>query len=319
MAWPKFLNLKGQPKSFQAAIKDARVKLLELSARDERALGRLYIGFAEEAKKALLANPDRPLGQWTVNELTAIASKYTNGFKTRLDKSLIEAASLSTEAEKVLAKQFIQKLPLSGLTVEKLLFNVPENAVKASFARIWKDGLTLSDRIWALERNTQNGIERIILDSIARGVPASDADTIAQLERFLRPDRLNVRTTLHGRNVSYDASRLLRTERTVAFREAQRMSAERNPGVDAICWELSNSHEKEDECDELASADDGMGPGVYKIEDEPDIPHPNCLCTTYELVASLDEFADRAISWINGGDDEGLQTWFNDVYLKEVA
>jgi hypothetical protein len=108
------------------------------------------------------------------------------------------------------------------------------------------------------------------------------------LERYLNPERLGITTDKpYGRNVSYDAMRLVRTEISQAFNQASYTSAFMNPFVAGMDWRLSPRHPKADICDTLATI--GMGGErlrpAYPIENSPTPPaHPNCLCTASPAV-----------------------------------
>lgn len=91
--------------------------------------------------------------------------------------------------------------------------------------------------------------------------------------------------------VSYAAKRLGRTELNNAFHTTQQASAEVNPFVMALRWNLSLSHKKPDRCDELADGHSrGKTSGIYLPSDLPRKPHPQCLCYTTNEMMDEDEF-----------------------------
>lgn len=93
--------------------------------------------------------------------------------------------------------------------------------------------------------------------------------------------------------VSYAAKRLARTELNNAFHTTQQASAEVNPFVVALRWNLSNSHVTEDKCDELAKGHSkGKTPGLYTPGDLPRKPHPQCLCYTTNEMMDEEDFLD---------------------------
>lgn len=93
--------------------------------------------------------------------------------------------------------------------------------------------------------------------------------------------------------VSYAAKRLARTELNNAFHTTQQASAEVNPFVVGLRWNLSMSHKKPDRCDELAAGHSpGKTSGVYLPSDLPRKPHPQCLCYTTNEMMDEDEFLD---------------------------
>ena len=151
-------------------------------------------------------------------------------------------------------------------------------------------GYRLSDRIWRASRAARETIDGILTRSIAEGIGA--ARTAKRLERSLLPSRANVRATGRrvilprrpgeeprtqrlywwGKNASYDAMRLARTEITASIGRAQLAAARANPFVDAMTWRLSPNHPRPDICDDYADR-------AYPLNDTPPYPaHPHCLC-----------------------------------------
>lgn len=146
-------------------------------------------------------------------------------------------------------------------------------------AHLWVDprGYRLSDRIWDVSTRTRTQIDRIVSEGIQQG--RSAVQIADDVEQFLRPLREGVRTRRpYGRNLSYDAMRLSRTEISRAHAQADVMAANLNPYVEGVEVLLSASHPKEDICDELAAG------SPYPKDDAPVLPaHPHCLCS-YRMV-----------------------------------
>jgi hypothetical protein len=177
--------------------------------------------------------------------------------------------------------------------------------------RTWVDpnGRRLSDRIWNAREQTRTQIDRVLRESLAKGEDA--LVTAAKLEQYLDPDLAPVRN-LFGRLVrtaqnvkrsivtaapgrggmgSYPARRLARTEISRAHAAATQFAAFRTPFAKGMKYNTSASHPKADECDDHASRDVGLGPGVYPVADFPRMPaHPQCLCfATIETVEDVDQ------------------------------
>ncbi len=135
------------------------------------------------------------------------------------------------------------------------------------------DGYRLSDRIWRISGDARRRLDLLLQQQIAEGMGATAM--AKELEQFLRVDRQIRRTNKpYGRDASYDAMRLARTEITAAGSRAGMMAAQMNPFVQEYEVVLSGSHPKVDVCDEEA---DG---GPYPIEDTSHTPpfHPFCMC-----------------------------------------
>lgn len=134
------------------------------------------------------------------------------------------------------------------------------------------DGYRLSDRIWRISGDARRRLDLLLQQQIAEGMGAFDM--AKEIEQFLRVDRQIRRTNKpYGRDASYDAMRLARTEITAAGSRAGMMAAQMNPFVQEYEVVLSGSHPKVDVCDEEA---DG---GPYPIEDTSHTPpfHPFCV------------------------------------------
>jgi len=300
-----------------------REKYTKLTAAQDRALGRLYIDFAGNAKREALAIIDKKTWSYTqkryaVRELLKEASKLTDDFKGVLDKALIESANVGADVNRVMLKKYSQRLGEAGFDVnmQRVLYSVPNEAVKLTYNRILEDGLKLSDRIWILDKRTKQEIERIVLEEIASGRPASDRILEARLNKLLNPSRRAITTKLHGRNVQFDAARLLRTERATAFREADRLASMNNPGLVGIAWHTTGDACAE--CEDIASGgDEGLGAGVYKPENLPAQPHPQCMCYTSDVAISSKQFTTNWIEFIDSKSTHPeLDLWYKDVYLK---
>ena len=148
-------------------------------------------------------------------------------------------------------------------------------------AHTWVDpqGYRLSDRIWRTTGNTRRQIDLLLADGVANGRSATAM--AHDLEPFLLPGRQLVRTTRpYGRDASFDAMRLARTEISRAAMQAQSMAAQVNPFVSAYNVVLSTSHPERDICDDVAAD------GPYRKDNLSRLPplHPHCLCYTEWVV-----------------------------------
>ena len=307
---------------FEKYILQNRKDFVKLSTVQDRELGRLYIRFAESLKK----DADRIVSKtsWSyaqkkkeIATLLKEADRLTDGFKSILDKALIDSANLGQEVNGVILEKYSSKLSGAGFDVDlkRVLTGVTNDTVKLIYDRIWEDGLKLSDRIWMLNTRTKREMERIILEEIVSGRPASSKVLEARLNKLLNPSRRAITTKLHGRTVQFDAARLLRTERTNAFREADRMASLNNPGLIGIEWHTSG--DACGTCEDIASSDEGYGSGVYKPDNLPATPHPHCECYTTDKAISSQEFTNNWIGFMNNpASQPELASWYKEVYRK---
>lgn len=181
--------------------------------------------------------------------------------------------------------------------------------------RSWIDpnGYRLSDRVWRQRLAIRHQIDQILRQAIADG---TDALVVADaLEAYLLPglkpvrgvagDLLpgqarrivtsmpNIREVLDSTRPfmgSYPARRLARTEITRAHGAATIWAAERTPFAVGVKWSLSGRHPKSDPCDQKASRNEGLGPGVYPPKNVPRYPeHPQCLCNLSTVTVKDDK------------------------------
>jgi len=307
---------------FEQYILKNRKDFIALTKKQEKELGRLYIQFAESIKNDARRIIDKTSWSYLqkkkeISVLLKEADRLTNGFKRVLNGALIDSANLGQEVNGVILDKYSQRLSGAGFDVDlkRVLTGVTNDTVKVIYSRIWEDGLKLSDRIWLLDRRTKREIERIVLEEIISGRPASDRVLEARLNKLLNPSRRAIKTKLHGRNIQFDAARLLRTERTNAFREADRMASLNNPGMIGIQWHTSG--DVCGTCEDIASSDEGLGPGVYKPENLPVTPHPHCECYTTDKAISSQQFTNNWISFMkNPASQPELAGWYKGVYRK---
>lgn len=165
----------------------------------------------------------------------------------------------------------------------------------------WVDpnGYRLSDRIWQASTNTRANINQFLDYHISQGTSAVDMAEL--LEDYLTPGARLIRTkTPYGREGSYAARRLARTEISAAAGRATINEAMANPFVGAIRWALSPAHGCCDVCDDNATGGEN-GDGIYPIDDVPAYPaHPHCMCNLQPVaIGDIADIVERLRSEIN--------------------
>ncbi len=140
------------------------------------------------------------------------------------------------------------------------------------------NGYRLSDNGWNTAIHVRVAIDNLLDYEIPRGTSA--VDIAKKLEAYLWPEAARVRTlTPYGRDGSYWARRLARTEITAAAGRSLVNASLANPYVELLRWMLSDSHPEPDICDENAHGGP-EGDGRYPKDDLPQYPaHPHELCT----------------------------------------
>jgi hypothetical protein len=291
---------------------------IKLTDKQELELARLYIQAAGDIKaraKDIIGNKSLTAAQAKIriNSLLREAARLSDNFEKLLDKSIIESVDLSKEVNKIIMSDYQKALKEAGydLKLTRILNRVNSEAIKAVYNRIWTDGLKLSDRIWLLDRRTKQEIERIVMQHVISGGAASDRVTISALENLLNPAYTPAKlTSLHGRKVGYEASRLLRTTVAEAFNEGDRLSNNVNPGItDTLILTAPGA------CTEICAPKEGKS---VKDEGYPTY-HPSCRCTTRSEVLSPESFADKWVDFMHGGNQPRLAKWYNEIYLGKAA
>lgn len=198
----------------------------------------------------------------------------------------------------------------------------PDDVLRALLdGRMYRDGKSLSRRIWNRTEQLQGSIEEIVAQGIAQ--KRSALNIARDLEAYVNPKAkmpvswLKIYPSIpFDRQIDYNAQRLARTAINHAYWAANVETALQNPFCTAIHWQLSPSHYErqvarfgEDVCDTYASHDEGLGRGNYPIKNVP-MPHAQCLCVQYQVVPELDDVADRLSAWVDGGEDAALDEAF---------
>lgn len=186
-----------------------------------------------------------------------------------------------------------------------------------NFVRTFRaeDGLSLSDRLWRVDRGAKDAVMGMIEQAVVQGwnadkaaaelayrglpvpVATRQAQQGAQATRLVRAgDVLEDSTT--GPLAS--TLRVARTEINRAHGEAYMSGAERAPGFVGFRFLLSPAHPRPDVCDLLASQNlHGLGRGVYPTRKATPWPaHPNTL--SFVVAVFEDELTDA--------DREGRET-----------
>jgi len=144
------------------------------------------------------------------------------------------------------------------------------------------------------------------MSNIVSGGAASDKVTISALNNLLNPAYTPAKlTSLHGRKVGYEASRLLRTSMSEAFNEGDRLSNKANPGVHGEVWLTAAG------CCDACDAKDGKD--VTEVGYPPE--HPNCRCTTLAKVESIEDFTKNWIDFMNNPNKyPDYRNWMENYY-----
>lgn len=211
----------------------------------------------------------------------------------------------------------------------RILLDVAENYLYGG------QSLNLSGRIWKLDRETREGISRVLMQAIANS--SSAWDTAKALEQFLGANEDCPRWTstrlygltakekttsttgllsgkaCDGRGVSYNALRLARTEIQKMHGLATDKMMAMQPWVEKEQVHLSAAHPERDECDDIIE-DGENGEGIYP-KGEIELPiHPNCFCFKTAVMMNEKEFTSKLRGWMNGTEEwAGMDKYAQDI------
>lgn len=170
---------------------------------------------------------------------------------------------------------------------------------------MYKDKISLSERLWANNKTTRNSINQILTDGLV--AKKGSIEIAKDLEAFVNPNykREYERFTIHPKSknkVEFNSYRLANTYINHAYQTATKESAKHNPFVKTLTW-LSGTDKRV--C-ELCISRDGK---KFKKNEIP-LDHPLGRCTLITDVGDLDNIARELKDWVNGGKNEKLDNWF---------
>lgn len=292
------------------------MELLDAQAVDE--LTRLYRRAAEDVRAAIS-------GAAAAGGSGKVQLEYLRGLLAQVDGVLEQLASARTAILDASIQQAaelgVRPLTGSGLAATgRAAAAVLDGAAAlqaidqaVNFVRTFRaaDGLSLSDRLWRVDRGAREAVQRAIEQAVVqgwgadkaaaeliyRGQPVPPATAAAQrasdVDQVVRASDVLVDETS---GPLANTLRVMRTEINRAHGEAYMAGATDAPGFVGFKFLLSPRHPRPDICDLLARQNlHGLGPGVYPSREATPWPaHPNTLSF---VVAVFDEqvtAADRA-------------------------
>lgn len=263
---------------------DVRRALAVLRMRANRALDPLFAGIVDFVERIILRHartgPDGVPRLDRVGEM--LATTELRGLLTGIRGDVVTAIGHAIAAAERLAIEQAARIGIAAGSVVRDLAGL--------FVRV--DGLVGN----ALGR-VMGQVSRVLTRAAEMGQDAREAGV--RLRKYLSPayapyrlpDGRLVRTDVPGALTDWpaasgsgvDAVRLIADhEVTQAHRNG--IIAATSDGRHATQWVLSSGHERGDECDDLANADSGFGPGIYLPGEVPPTPHIRCACSLMPIV-----------------------------------
>jgi len=199
----------------------------------------------------------------------------------------ISAGQAARLAEQATTRQLFNALGGPIPQLEAALAEQARQTVNTYKARL-ANGISLSQQVY----NTSLAANGALNNTINKGILLGKSwrEIADDVQSFINPD-------VPG-GVSYAAKRLARTELNNAFHTTQIDQRKGDPFVDGMRWELSGSHPKPDACNDYAESTHFRGgdPGVFRVEDVPRKPHPQCLCFLTSVPIDEEEFINGMVS-----------------------
>jgi len=324
---------------FKEAL-EARKEYLELRLKQDAEIRKIYVRSADRVAEEIRQGGHATLREKQLRGIEAQLRKEAERLNGELTQKIGEhigkgAAAGTGHSKSVLIgmldkagdiPEVTTKITKSG--VGQMYFRVNKQAVEAVWERTHK-GLKLSDRIWNTSQETSQVMANIIQDAVARG---QDAVTTARmLEQYVRKGANELAKHYEGMvdrmkgrvpgDISYPALRLARTETTAAFGQGTIKAAQASPATIGIKYCLSAAHVIIDICDVLAAEDQGLGAGVYPVNNPPFYPaHPNTLSYLVTVSKNIKEFVQELKQWVNDPSSQPqINGWYENVYKPEVG
>lgn len=224
----------------------------------------------------------------------AIASRISEtwrGLGNAVEANAARAAAEAARANAGWDADFLARLGFSRAAAaefaagaEAAAADAVQRALNRRFDTSGTTNRALSGRVYDSSNLANRLVQRRIESALGRGL--SNRELAREIRGLIRPD-------VRG-GVSYAARRLARTEINNSFHYSQIQNAMGKPWVTGLRWNLSSSHPKPDTCDSLSqTGSPGLEPGVYRPQDAPQKPHPQCLCFLEPVTMNPAEFERR--------------------------
>ena len=310
--------------SYKKKVLKARKKILELTNEQFKQIDEIYAKSATRLIDEILELPDISRTRVHDIDIARLLNEYTKDLYKQLYPNVTENMMESSIIQRQVILDYVDQVAkdrkLSKIVKNNI--NIYSNKVVKTLiaGEYYKDGKTLSKRLWNLTQENGSKIDEFIKMNIASGANArklaNDLETLINPKKRLVTN--NFKAGFDSYKVSYQAQRLARTSITHAATETQIQNAKKNPFDKGLKWNLSASHGarmhgKQDECDDREGK-------VYKPNETP-LQHPNCMCYFTEEVADIDDAIARINKWVDGGEDKELDKWcegFNRTKKEET-
>lgn len=293
-----------------------RKKISKLTLEQQRQMLKLYENSIDNLATKITKSEDKSLNQrWLIDyqkELKRVSNALARDIELNATSAIGQAAKIGTETEQQIMSKIFNQAGLDIGDHFTSMFSQVQNQVVENIisGNLYKDKLTLSQRIW----NHSGKFERDIQYVINQGMleKKSAIELARDLEQFVKPPARRpwgwrkIYPILKNTPVEYNSMRLARTTINHSYQNSTIQSSNMNPFVEGIEWQSAQIHGRT--CD-LCLERHGQ---VFPKGNVP-LDHPNGLCTMLPYIPKdLDTVADELRDWIDGGDNPMLDKWYNE-------
>lgn len=220
-----------------------------------------------------------------LREQAAIYNRMGDIIRARRYEAMARAVQLETRVLGVLLEA--ARRPEMVKPLHDGLLRAMERTVEVTTTRMAQSRFPLSERIYRTRLWLDGRVERMVDSALARGLTVREF--AAEARNYFNP------RTPGG--VRYASLRLARSEINNAFHAVAVNQVAEAPWTTGMRWHLSRSHPKPDECDRLANTDhERLGKGVFRPQNVPRKPHPQCFCYITPVTLDEDDFLDGLIA-----------------------
>lgn len=298
---------------YKKRILQARNEFINLNFEQEKELFKIYNDSGNKLIDKILNMTDSRTKTHNI-ETYKIINEYRTELYNNLNKTIANNITKSSDIQKGVQLSFVDMIAPDvkiNEALKRTITKVSNDTVKQLIAgEYYKDGKTLSKRIWNFTGDNGNKIDAIIKENIAKG--ANVRELAKELEKYVNPkNRITPKTFadgIGGDSISYQARRLARTSITHAQTETMIQNAKKNPFCLGLKWNLSASHSarmhgKADVCDDYNGK-------TFRPEEVP-LQHANCLCYFTEVIEDLDKCIETMNDYKNGKKNTDIGEWIS--------
>ena len=274
---------------YRKRVLQARNEFIKLNLEQEKELFKIYNDSGNKLIGKILNMTDSRTKTHNI-ETYKIINEYRTELYQNLTKTIENNIWKSSDIQKGVQLSFVDMIAPDvkiNEALKRTVTKISSDSVKQLIAgEYYKDGKTLSKRLWNITGDNGNKIDTIIKDNIAKG--ANVRELAKELDKYVNPkNRIttkNFKAGMDSNKISYQAQRLARTSITHAQTETMIQNAKKNPFCKGLKWNLSASHfsrmhGKMDECDDYNGR-------TFKLEEVP-LQHPNWICYFTEILEDM--------------------------------